>query len=140
MRWRRLRIRLGIKRFLPTSLFGRSLLIFILPVAMMQVAVTWAFFEEHWETVTSRLSDSVAGDVAMVAELHQRYGAAEFPAVSAMAFDTMGLSVDFRPGEDLPVSRRRDDIRAAITRAARLTASGVWVRWCTLCNQAKVSG
>ncbi len=106
MRWRRLRIRLGIKRFLPTSLFGRSLLIFILPVAMMQVAVTWAFFEEHWETVTSRLSDSVAGDVAMVAELHQRYGAAEFPAVSAMAFDTMGLSVDFRPGEDLPVSRR----------------------------------
>ena len=31
-----------IKRMLPRSLFGRSLLIIILPIALMQVAVTWA--------------------------------------------------------------------------------------------------
>jgi two-component system, OmpR family, osmolarity sensor histidine kinase EnvZ len=53
-----------IKRWLPTSLFGRSLLIIVLPVAMMQVAVTWAFFEAHWQTVTAQLSESLAGDVA----------------------------------------------------------------------------
>ncbi len=29
-----------IKRSLPTSLFGRSLLIIVLPVALMQIAVT----------------------------------------------------------------------------------------------------
>jgi hypothetical protein len=46
-----------IKRCLPTTLFGRSLLIIILPIALMQVAVTWVFFDAHWQTVTSRLSD-----------------------------------------------------------------------------------
>ena len=43
-----------IKRLLPSTLFGRSLLIIVLPVALMQVAVTWIFFDAHWQTVTSR--------------------------------------------------------------------------------------
>ena len=29
----------------PTSLFGRSLLIIVLPVAIMQIAVTYVFFD-----------------------------------------------------------------------------------------------
>lgn len=33
-----------LRRRLPSSLWGRSLLIIILPVFLMQVAVTWAFF------------------------------------------------------------------------------------------------
>ena len=44
-----------LKRQLPTSLWGRSLLIIVLPVLVMQVAVTWAFFDLHWQTVTARL-------------------------------------------------------------------------------------
>ncbi|MEY4256135.1 MAG: hypothetical protein RLZZ141_1362, partial [Pseudomonadota bacterium] len=43
-----------VKRLLPTTLFGRSLLIIVLPVAIMQIVITWAFFDAHWETVTSR--------------------------------------------------------------------------------------
>ena len=50
-----------LKRWLPRSLFGRSLLIIVLPVALMQAFVTWAFFDAHWQTVTGRLSDSLAG-------------------------------------------------------------------------------
>lgn len=49
-------MRLSIKRFLPKGLFQRSLLIIVLPVALMQAAVTWAFFEQHWQTTTARLS------------------------------------------------------------------------------------
>ena len=45
-----------IKRQLPKTLFGRSLLIIVLPVAIMQIAVTYVFFDAHWQTVTSRLS------------------------------------------------------------------------------------
>ena len=56
-----------IKRRLPTSLFGRSLLIIVLPVALMQAVVTWGFFEAHWRTVTAQLSQSLAGDVAWAA-------------------------------------------------------------------------
>ncbi|MGJ3232110.1 MAG: ATP-binding protein [Oceanicaulis sp.] len=99
-------MRLGIKRYLPTGLFQRSLLIIVLPVALMQVAVTWAFFEQHWQTTTARLSESVAGDVAMVVALYERAGPAGFDEIAATAFETTGLSVDLREEEALPVSRR----------------------------------
>ena len=55
-----------VKRRLPTSLFGRSLLIIILPVALMQIAVTYVFFDAHWQTVNSHLTDGVAGDIAWI--------------------------------------------------------------------------
>ena len=61
----------SLKRRLPTSLFGRSLLIIVLPVALMQVAVTWVFFDAHWQTVTSRLSEGLAGDIAWAVESYQ---------------------------------------------------------------------
>lgn len=57
--------------FLPKSLFARAMLIIVLPVAIMQVAVMWAFFDRHWVAVTSRLADSVAGDIAVVLDLHE---------------------------------------------------------------------
>lgn len=107
-----MKIRTGLKRYVPTGLFERSLLIFVLPVALMQIAVTWIFFEEHWETVTARLSESVAGDIAMMAELHATSTPEEFQALSDTAFETMQLSVDYRPGEALPTSRRNSFFRA----------------------------
>jgi len=99
-------MKLGIKRFLPKGLFQRSLLIIVLPVALMQAAVTWAFFEQHWQTTTARLSESVAGDIAMVVNLYERGGGAEFDATAQAVFDTIGLSVDFREDDLLPSSRR----------------------------------
>ena len=65
------RVQFTLKRWLPTSLFGRSLLIIILPVAVMQVVVTWIFFDAHWETVNSRLSEGLAGDIAWAVESYQ---------------------------------------------------------------------
>ena len=39
------------RRLIPRSLFGRSLLIIILPIALMQLAVVWAFFHLRKATV-----------------------------------------------------------------------------------------
>ncbi|MGY6661414.1 MAG: ATP-binding protein [Glycocaulis sp.] len=105
-------MRLAFKRYLPTSLFGRSLLIIVLPVAIMQVAVTWSFFEEHWQTVTARLSESVAGDVALVTALVERSGPESVDPIANLAFETVGLSVDMREGDVLPTSRRTAFFRA----------------------------
>jgi two-component system osmolarity sensor histidine kinase EnvZ len=93
-----------LKRWTPTSLFGRSLLIIILPIALMQVAVTWAFFDAHWQTVTSRLSDGLAGDIAWVSNAYER-DPAHFDAVAQQAEDVFGLSVVFQKGRDLPLER-----------------------------------
>lgn len=102
-----------LKSLLPKSLFGRTLLIIVLPVALMQVAVVWSFFEEHWETVTSRLSEGVAGDIAMMTALYEQTAddPQAFETLSATAMATMGLSVEFRPGEALPTSRRSSFFR-----------------------------
>jgi two-component system osmolarity sensor histidine kinase EnvZ len=57
-----------LKRALPGSLFGRSLLIIVTPLILLQVIATWIFYERHWDTVARRLSSGVAGDIALVIE------------------------------------------------------------------------
>ena len=97
----------AIKRLMPTSLFGRSLLIIVLPVAIMQVAVTWAFFDAHWETVTSRLSEGLAGDIAWAVE---SYGDDPSPTalakIAQRAERSMSLSIVLQEGRTLPTGRR----------------------------------
>ena len=105
-------MRLGIKRFLPRGLFERSLLIIVLPVALMQGAVTWAFFDQHWQTTTARLSESVAGEVALVVALYEREGPEQFDALANLAFATTDLSVEYREGDTLPTTRRTAFFRA----------------------------
>ncbi len=96
-----------VKRWLPSTLFGRSLLIIVLPIAIMQVAVTWIFFDAHWQTVTSRLSEGLAGDVAWVVDSYQ---ADPSPAGLAKLADraehSLSLSVALREDSALPTSRR----------------------------------
>ncbi|WP_309644720.1 ATP-binding protein [Phenylobacterium sp.] len=101
------RVQRLIKRSLPTTLFGRSLLIIVLPVALMQVAVTWIFFDAHWQTVTSRLSDGLAGDVAWAVESYQDDPSPEaMERLSDRAEKSLSLSLVLQPGRDLPVGRR----------------------------------
>ena len=96
-----------VKRFLPTSLWGRSLLIIVLPVAVMQIAVTWVFFDAHWQVVTSRLSDGLAGDIAWVVESYQRDPTpAGFAKLTDRAERFLSLSVALQEDRTLPTNRR----------------------------------
>ena len=96
-----------IKKWLPTSLYGRSLLIIILPVALMQMAVAWGFFEAHWRTVTRQLSESLAGDVAWVVDAYSADPRPEALAVLAQRAErTKSLSVVLQEGQPVPVGRR----------------------------------
>lgn len=91
----------------PRTLFGRTLLIIVLPVAIMQVAVTYAFFDAHWHTVTARLSEGLAGDVAWAVETYEEDPSpAAFARLSRRAETSMGLSVTLLPAEKLPTQHR----------------------------------
>ncbi len=96
---------LGLKSILPRGLFGRTLLIIILPVAIMQVVVVYIFFDQHFETVNSRLSESTAGDVAFLVSAFEDDPEA-FPAVAQDFYETTEMSAEFAPGEALPSSMR----------------------------------
>ncbi|HEY1073236.1 ATP-binding protein [Brevundimonas sp.] len=100
-----------IKRRLPTSLWGRSLLIIVLPVLIMQGAVTWAFFDAHWQAVTARLSEGLAGDVAWAAESFRDDPTPQnLNVIADRAERSMQLSVAFQEGAKLPAERRRGPI------------------------------
>ena len=92
---------------MPQSLFGRSLLIIVVPVVLMQALVAYVFFDAHWRTVTAQLSDGVAGDVAALHRLARPVGdAAGFADLVQMAEQDFGLSVAHQPGRRLPEQRR----------------------------------
>lgn len=109
--WRRL-----IKRSLPATLYGRTFLIIVLPVALMQLAVAWIFFDAHWRTVTMRLSEGLAGDIAWALE---SYADDPTPAglarTAGRAERSMSLSIAFQPGRTLPENRRRNALAAVDT-------------------------
>lgn len=114
----------SIKRWLPRSLFGRSLLIIVLPIALMQAAVTWAFFDAHWETVTSRLADSLAGDVAAIAQSYEADPSpSHFARQQQQAERFMDLSLALQPGKTLPVRHRKALFAAAVDHPLRRALS-----------------
>lgn len=57
-----------IKRVLPRSMFGRSLLIVVVPLILLQAIAAWVFYDRHWAAVSWRLSAGVAGDIGLVIE------------------------------------------------------------------------
>jgi two-component system osmolarity sensor histidine kinase EnvZ len=119
MRVRALRIYVPrqIKRWLPTSLFGRSLLIIVLPIALMQLAVTWIFFDAHWQTVTSRLSDGLAGDIAWAVESYNDDPRPEvLTRIAERAEKSMSLSIVLLEDKTLP-RQQPSSIFAALDRA-----------------------
>ena len=96
-----------LKRRLPTSLFGRSLLIIVLPVAIMQIAVTYVFFEAHWQTVNSHLTEGLAGDVAWITRSYNDDpGAGHLKVLQDRAQQTEDLSVALQEQGVLPRGRR----------------------------------
>ena len=96
-----------LKKYLPKSLFGRALLIIMLPIAIMQMAVAYFFFNAHWNEVTANLSDSVAADVSVAVQLYK-----QSPTVNRaerlddMLRPKMELSVALEEGDSLPVTTR----------------------------------
>src|SRR5271167_2622718 len=92
-----------IKRFLPRSLFGRSLMILVTPVVLLQIVATYVFYEQHWETMSKRLSGGVAGDVAMVIDvLSEDIDTASRDTMLALAERHTGIRMHYDGAEILP--------------------------------------
>ncbi len=89
-----------MKRILPKSLLGRSLLIIITPLVLLQVVSAVIFYETHWAKITRRLAIGVAGDIAAVIEVMRENPSPEGRAwVFRLGAGTMSLVLDFREGD-----------------------------------------
>jgi len=62
-----------LRRVLPRSLLGRSLLIVLIPLLVTQGISLELFYGSHLDVVSRRLSDAVAGEIIQTIELLERY-------------------------------------------------------------------
>jgi two-component system osmolarity sensor histidine kinase EnvZ len=92
-------VRRLLNRVMPRTLFGRSLLIVVLPLLLLQLVLTYMFYNRHWDTVTRWLASGVAGEVALLVELLDE---APNPKAEARLLDRMRrhteLAISFEPG------------------------------------------
>ena len=114
-----------LKRFLPRTLQGRTMLILAAPMALLLVVTATIFFERHWDTVTRRLALGVAGEIALVVEnlsaLEQGGALAD---VLATARQELLMDLTFRPGARLdpgpqPMSLRNRILDQQLSQALR---------------------
>src|SRR5215469_2024122 len=97
---------LRLKRFLPRSLFGRTLLIIVVMTFIALTVATYVFFDRHWYTVTNRMTYAVAGDIATTIEwMHKHPSPQERSATARLAFDKMELIVSLAPGAKFEVHK-----------------------------------
>ncbi|WP_404422287.1 ATP-binding protein [Thalassospira australica] len=91
-----------IKTLMPTGLLGRSLLILMTPMLLLQIVTVLIFFERHWDTVARQLSRGLAGDVVFVIDYLGQYPDAEHMEwLQHSARTRMQLDIVFEPDEIL---------------------------------------
>jgi two-component system osmolarity sensor histidine kinase EnvZ len=109
-----------VKKVLPRSLLGRSLLIISIPLVLVLAVALQIFYGSHLNVVSRRFASAVAGEIALGLD-----GMAHFPNDRAWiirhAFDSLDLIMRFDQGGTLPeidkgwlYSPIDDDLAAAL--------------------------
>jgi two-component system osmolarity sensor histidine kinase EnvZ len=61
-----------LRDYLPKGLYWRTILIILVPAAILQLLVTIVFLDDHWRFTSKRMSQGVAGDIALAIDLYER--------------------------------------------------------------------
>jgi two-component system osmolarity sensor histidine kinase EnvZ len=93
----------AVERLMPRTLLGRSIIIIVTPVMLLQAISAWVFYTSHWDTVTRRLAQSVAGDIAyVIRQLPHPIDPKQARQVFVIAKEMMDVRLTFKPGDILP--------------------------------------
>ena len=93
-----------LRRLAPKSLYGRTILIVVLPIFMMQSVVTYVFFNRHWEEVTATLAKSTASDFGLLTLLWESDGSTEArAALIVRAREELEIEMSYVPDGIIPL-------------------------------------
>ncbi len=91
------------RRSMPRGLFGRSLVIIVMPVVVLQAVVTYLLFDRQWDAVTTRISRGVAAQIALFVQSYETLGPEKFVGEAARLKEmSFGLVPVIKPGEKIP--------------------------------------
>jgi len=66
-----------LKSYMPRSLFGRSLLMILFPVVVLQLVVGFVFIQRHFAQITTQMASSVALELKYAADLLEEMDSVE---------------------------------------------------------------
>ncbi len=125
----------AVKRALPRSLLGRSLLMILIPLVLLQAVALQIYYGSHLNLVYRRLSDSLAGEINFSLELIRREPDPSRRAwVVAMAQREFDIRLRLQPGAVLRHTGTRvnvlgpmdDDLDKALRQTLREQFSLDW--------------
>jgi two-component system osmolarity sensor histidine kinase EnvZ len=90
-----------LKRFAPKSLYGRFLLIIIVPAVAVQLVATYMFYARHWESMSRNISASIASEIAMVLDKTRGASPEERAEILREAKKYLNLDIAFH-GKNIP--------------------------------------
>ncbi|WP_291296656.1 ATP-binding protein [Elioraea sp.] len=125
----------AFKRILPRTLLGRSVLIIVMPLIVLQAVALQVFYGAHWEVVSRRLATAVAGDIGFIVEVIGRHpDAATLSWVTFEALSRFELGIRVEPGgvvpdtPDIRTGPAEHELAAALEERVRLPFRVTWPR------------
>ena len=106
-----------LKRYMPRSLFGRSLLILVLPIVALQVVVALVFIQRHYDSVTGQMAGSIARELNFaIAAIDEAPDAETARRALARMSGPLGfeLVLDEGPGVEPEVVRALYDVTGGV--------------------------
>ncbi len=121
------------KRYIPRSLYGRAALILLVPVVTLQIVVSFAFIQRHFEGVTEQMTRNVALELRYLLKMIDEApgGAEALESVSSVA-DPLAFKLelpsepparDMKPFYDFSGGVMMDTIRAEVEGVRRVDLS-----------------
>ncbi len=97
----------ALKRILPRSLLGRTLLIVLIPLVVVQAVALQIFYGSHLNLISRRLSAAVAGEIGTsVGQLLRHPDPADRDWVLQTAWEQFEIRMHWLPAGPLPPARR----------------------------------
>ena len=57
---------MNTRKIFPKTFFGRSLVIILIPVLILQLVLIYFFYERHWDDVGRRLALALGGQISYI--------------------------------------------------------------------------
>ncbi len=111
-----------LKRFLPKTLFGRSLLILGMPLILVQFISIWVFYDRHVDTITTRMAQSLAGEIKTAINHMGHYKTqADLVWILSEVQSNLAIRATYKRGKKLPkIPHRGGDGRVGMALAAAM--------------------
>lgn len=89
----------ALERIMPRTLMARVSLTIVVPLILVQLISTYVFYDNHWDAMSRRMTQDLAGDIASVsAFIGQFKDPAQRAWLAESARQTMELEVTFEEG------------------------------------------